>query len=123
VDGNLFVDCHAGISFSRWGAKRWLESVQRFASQAAEPLYASRYPDLAGLKEGMDVNLLTRNLFVRCGSVFLRDGGVERTALNALADGAVTAQTASSNDPQLQRTLFEPIPLDEIGPYNDSFGR
>ncbi len=52
VDGNLFVDCHAGISFSRWGAKRWLESIQRFVSQASEPPYASRYPDLAGLKEG-----------------------------------------------------------------------
>lgn len=123
VDGNLFVDCHAGISFSRWGAKRWLESTQRFLSQAGEPLYLSRYPDLAGLKEGVDVNLITRNLFARCGNVFVRDGGVERTALNAVADGAVTADTASSNDPQIQRMLFELIPLDEIGPYNDSFGR
>ncbi|MCX5646384.1 MAG: right-handed parallel beta-helix repeat-containing protein [Phycisphaerae bacterium] len=123
VDGNLFADCRAGISFSRWGAKRWLESVQRFVPQAGEAPYSSRYPDLASLKEGADVNLITRNLFARCGSVFVRDGGVERTALNAVTDVTVTAQIASSNDPQLKRMLFEAIPLDEIGPYNDSFGR
>jgi hypothetical protein len=123
VDGNLFVDCRAGISFSRWGAKRWLESIQRFLPQAGEASYSSRYPDLAGLKEGADVNLITRNLFARCGNVFLRDGGVERTALNAVTDGATTAQIASSNDPQLKSVLFEPIPTGEMGPYDDSFGR
>jgi hypothetical protein len=123
VDGNLFADCHAGVSFSRWGPKRWLESIQRFASQAGEPTYASRYPDLAGLKEGADVNFLTRNLFVRCASVFLRDGGVERTALNAVADAAATTQIASGDNPQLKRMLFEPIPVGEMGPYDDSFGR
>jgi hypothetical protein len=123
VDGNFFVDCHAGVSFSRWGGKRWLESIQRFVSQASEPLYAKRYPDLAGLKEGVDVNFLTRNLFVRCGGVFLRDGGVERTALNAVANAIVTTQIASSDDPQLKRTLFEPIPVGEMGPYESTFGR
>jgi hypothetical protein len=123
VDGNFFVDCHAGVSFSRWGGKRWLESIQRFVSQASEPLYAQRYPDLAGLKEGVDVNFLTRNLFVRCGGVFLRDGGVERTALNAVANAIVTTQIASSDDPQLKRTLFEPIPVGEMGPYESTFGR
>lgn len=123
VDGNLFVDCHAGVSFSRWGPKRWLESIQRFVSQAGEPLYLSRYPELAGLKEGVDVNVITRNLFALSGSVFLRDGGVERTALNAVTDGTATAQIASSNEPQFKRMLFEPIPVGEMGPYNDSFGR
>ena len=27
VDNNLFVDCFAGLSFSRWGEKRWRESI------------------------------------------------------------------------------------------------
>lgn len=123
VDGNLFLNCHAGISFSRWGAKRWLESIQRFVSQASQAPYTSRYPDLAGFKEGADVNLIARNLFVQCKSVFLRDGGVERAALNAIADTNVATQIAVSNDPQLTRILFEPIPVGEMGPYDDSFGR
>lgn len=123
VDGNLFLDCHAGISFSRWGPKRWLESIQRFVPQAGEPLYTSRYPDVAGLKEGVDVNFITRNLFLGGGSAFLRDGGVERAALNAVADASMTMPSVLSNDPPLKRLLFEPIPVGAMGPYEDSFGR
>jgi hypothetical protein len=121
VDGNLFLDCQAGISFSRWGSKRWLESIQRFLPQAGQEPYASRYPALAGLKTDPDIDLVTRNLFVRCGGVFLRDGGVEQTALNAATDQPVTTQAVSlegfSSDPPLKQMLFEPIPLEEMGPY------
>ena len=63
VDGNFFLDCHAGISFSGWGQKRWLESIQRFLQQASQPPYSNRYPDLAGLKDDADVNIISRNLF------------------------------------------------------------
>ncbi len=122
VDGNLFMDCHAGVSFSRWGPKRWLESIQRFLSQAGQDPYASRYPDLAGLKADPDVNFISRNLFVRCPSVFLRDGGVEQTALNAVEDRsfdlqAVSQERLARDDRSLGSLLFEPIPLEEMGPY------
>jgi hypothetical protein len=121
VDGNLFLDCQAGISFSRWGVKRWLESIQRFLPQAAREPYASRYPALADLKIDPDINMLSRNLFVRCGSVFLRDGGVEQTALNTATDRPVAAQVVSagsfSSDPQFRQALLGPIPLEEMGPY------
>jgi hypothetical protein len=49
IDGNLFIDCFAGISFSRWGQKRWLESIQRFVQQAGQPPYSSRYPEQADI--------------------------------------------------------------------------
>jgi hypothetical protein len=122
VDGNLFIDCHAGISFSRWGEKRWLDSIERFHKQASEPLYSTRYPELAGLKVDADINFISRNLFVRCGGVFLRDGGVEQMALNAVTGRPFEPQAASDeksirNDPQLKELLFEPIPIEEIGPY------
>jgi len=122
VDGNLFLDCYAGVSFSRWGPKRWLESIQRFLQQAGQNPYASRYPELAALKEDADVNIISRNLFARCGSVFLRDGGVEQTALNVATDRSITPQMVSAgtlinNDSQLKEMLLEPIPLEEIGPY------
>ncbi|MFH1498192.1 MAG: right-handed parallel beta-helix repeat-containing protein [Verrucomicrobiota bacterium] len=122
VDGNLFIDCHAGISFSRWGEKRWLDSVERFHKQAGEPPYSTRYPELAGLRADADINFISRNLFARCGSVFLRDGGVELPALNAATGRVFEPQAASDeesirSDPQLRELLFEPIPIEEIGPY------
>ncbi len=122
VEGNLFVDCLAGLTFSRWGESRWLEAIERFLPQAAEPAYASRYPELADLKGDANVNMIGRNLFARCESVFQRDGGVQVAALNAVADGALAQQIASgvtlSADSSLLRSiLFEPIPVDEIGPY------
>ena len=118
VDGNVFVDCFAGISFSRWGEKRWLESIERFLPQAAEAPYATRYPDLANMKTGADVNLIARNLFAHCGGTFLRDGGQQKSALNAVTDRALDARDACRELP-----LASPIPLDEIGPYEHPWRR
>jgi hypothetical protein len=123
VEGNLFVDCLAGLTFSRWGQSRWLEAVERFLPQAGESAYASRYPELADLKSDADVNRIARNLFVRCeGGVLQRDGGIQVTALNAIADGALADQIVSGGKAPatsglLRSVLFEPIPVDEIGPY------
>jgi len=118
VDGNVFVDCFAGISFSRWGEKRWLESIERFLPQAAEAPYATRYPDLANMKTGADVNLIARNLFAHCGGTFLRDGGQQKSALNAVTDRSLDARDACRELP-----LASPIPLDEIGPYEHPWRR
>ncbi len=118
VDGNLFVDCHAGLSFSRWGEKRWLESIQRFLPQAGEAPYASRYPDLAGLKSSPDVSFISRNLFIRCGSVFLRDGGIQQTVLNASPERVLDPQGhLIYESAPLRQILSERIPREEMGPY------
>jgi hypothetical protein len=123
VEGNLFIDCLAGLSFSRWNEKRWLESIERFLPQASKVPYANRYPELASLKTNPNVNLICRNVFAGCDSTFLRDGKVQKVALNG-----VTSQTQEIPDTGSGRSfaadvalfkslLFEPIPLDEIGPY------
>jgi hypothetical protein len=122
VDGNLFLDCRAGISFSRWGRKRWLESIERFLQQAGQPPYSSRYPELARLAEDADVNIISRNLFAHCESVLLRDGGVQQTALNAVSSRSAELETALEgrfvgDDSQLRQMLFETIPLEQMGPY------
>jgi hypothetical protein len=123
VDGNLFLDCFAGVSFSRWGEKRWLESIAQFLSQAAAPPYATHYPELTTLKTGADVNDLSRNVFVRCGRTFLRDGGIPRAALNGVMSAGLEAEIAADpealrNEAKFRRLLFDPIPLAEIGPYD-----
>ena len=123
VDNNLFIDCYAGLSFSRWGEQRWREGIARFLPEATASPYATRYPDLAQLANGADINWVTRNVFVRCGSVFLRDGGIQRAALNASLDGpfderGIATAAAIARDRRWDALLTAPIPLDEIGPYD-----
>ena len=123
VDGNLFLDCFAGVSFSRWGEKRWLEAIAGFVPQAEQPPYTTRYPQLATLRTGADINDLSRNLYIRCGKTYLRDGGLPRSALNGVdtSDLAIESLESSDkgrNDPRLRSRLFEPIPVSEIGPYD-----
>jgi hypothetical protein len=55
--------------------------------------------------------------------VFLRDGGIQRAALNASIDGpfdvhAMADAEAIARDRRLAVILAAPIPLDEIGPYD-----
>lgn len=122
VDGNLFTDCFAGISFSRWDEKRWREAIRRFLPQARSVPYAKRYPDLAHLEENWNINQISRNVFAHCQSVFLRDGGVEQTALNLVlkpaVDPAILANPMTLNeDSELRQLLLEPIPVSEMGLY------
>ncbi len=119
VDGNMFIDCFAGLSFSRWDEPRWLQSITPFLQQASREPYASRYPDLGRLKTEPNVNFISRNLFIGCKNVFLRDGGVEKSVLNLVADDSVRPE--SLWDGSLKKTaasiLLDPIPFKEIGPY------
>jgi len=126
VDGNLFINCPAGISFSRWNEKRWLESINRFLSQAGKPPYSIRYPELSDLKSNANVNIICRDIFAQCDSIFLRNGQIQKTALNAVTDQSLEKVLASyasiSMDKEVlpRPLLFEPIPLDEIGPYESN---
>ena len=125
VEGNLFIDCLAGISFSRWNEKRWLESIERFLPQASKVPYESQYPGLANLETNPNVNLICRNVFAGCDTTFLRDGQVQKTALNAVTDLLLGTQMAPGrpfpgNSALLKPLLFEPIPLGEIGPYESN---
>jgi len=122
IDGNVFLDCFAGVSFSRWGEKRWLEAIARFMPQAEDPAHVARYPELARIQSGSDVNIVSRNVFVRCGKVFLRDGGTQQTVLNASSDQSLGLEDVSSDGAgarasALRALLFDPIPVSRMGPY------
>lgn len=122
VDNNLFIDCFAGVSFSSWGRDRWLESIARFRSDATKEPLASRYPDLARLDENPDENWITRNVFVRCNALLLRNGGQQRTALNSVLAGAFDSRVMHSaatisRDQQVRSIAAAAIPGDEMGQY------
>jgi parallel beta-helix repeat protein len=120
VDANVFIDCFAGLSFSRWGSARWQNAVEPFLKQAATEPYPTRYPGVAQLQSGNDVNYLCRNLLVNCPQACLRDGGVECSVLNRVAESAISLDALSSDtagDRRLRELLFPSIPVQEIGPY------
>jgi len=125
VEGNLFTDCLAGLSFSRWSEKRWLESIERFLPQANKPPYLNRYPELADLKVNADVNFICRNIIARCYNTFLRDGQIQKTALNAVTNQPLEdvevkiapGRRSLGNVELFKQLLFEPIPINEMGLY------
>jgi hypothetical protein len=121
IDGNVFVDCHAAVSFSRWDGPRWLEGVEPFLAQAGSTPYATRYPDLARLKSEPNINFISRNLLYGCRGVFLRDGGVEKSALIMVSADSTPAGLLSEGTlpaPAQRGTLLERIPVAEMGPYD-----
>ena len=135
ADNNLFVDCKYAFSFSAWGQKTWESRLAGEGIRAAishggvditQPPHATRYPDLARLKENPDRNFIWRNLAVNCGRFSVRDGGRNSMMDNqVLPAGPGFADPAEGgfrlkDDPQIyDRFPFRPIPFDEIGLYAD----
>lgn len=74
VEGNLFVDTAAAVSFTPWGEKRWREFVAKALDAPAvdRDLYLKRYPALTALPEGHDANTIRSNVALRCEKLFLR---------------------------------------------------
>jgi len=99
VDGNLFLDCAAAISFSPWGEGRWKEYVREALAKPAidRDLYLKRYPTLARLSERNDANHVWRNVAERCGRRDRVDRSRVRT-YNAVHD--TPDQTSSVEGPR-----------------------
>ena len=76
IFANVCEDCAIAVSFDPWeeGRRRDKLDEQEFrekcAGRADNPAWLERYPDLAFLRMGPDVNLVAGNLFVRCGRHF-----------------------------------------------------
>lgn len=119
LDGNVFIDCYAGVSFTGWDKARWEQVIAPFLAQAAQEPYATRYPVLASLKSEPNANFICRNAFFGCKKTFLRDSGANRacllvTSADPAPDGLFHGRL---EDSRLRRALIDPIPVSEIGPY------
>ncbi|MHC1768414.1 MAG: right-handed parallel beta-helix repeat-containing protein [Verrucomicrobiia bacterium] len=119
VDGNVFIDCHAGVSFTPWDKARWEKSTESFAEQAGREPYSTRYPALAHLKTEPNVNFISRNVLFGCKNVFLRDNGLNRSFLlvNSIEPTPEGLLAGDFQDPRLRRGLIDPIPMSEMGRY------
>jgi hypothetical protein len=132
IDGNLFVDCSAAISFSPWGQQRWQTFTAKSldAGDVDRALYLARYPELARLADDHDVNAVSRNLVYDCGEFLRRDRGQTQAVGNHVTDENPGFIDAGAGDirmnprlPAFERAGQATIPLDEIGPYRDEFRR
>jgi len=100
--------------------------VQHLCGDIWSPGLVGGLSDLVGLPRALFVvpvfGLLAGVFFLLASRTYLRDGGVPRTTLSTVVAGdfevsRVTDPAALRSDPALRSTLFEPIPLNEIGPY------
>ncbi len=76
VYGNVFEDCARGVSFGGWDRERWLKALDsdeiapKLRGRVDNPAWLERYPELARLREDLNVNEVHDNLFLRCPQTF-----------------------------------------------------
>ncbi len=133
VDNNLFVDCRFAISLSQWSDKRWYEfldsdNIKGFMDDVKinEPPYCERYPELAHLRDNPSVNHIWRNLAVDSVKFVVRER-VKQDKLDNTStriDPGFLDLTSGdfgweANAIGLRSSSFRPIPIEEIGLYED----
>lgn len=121
IDNNVFVGCRYGVSFSAWAQNRWEEYLNR--PQVKKLLfsdvnirlqpYSTRYPELADLGGKANINSLWRNVFV----------GSEQALYRAPKGTDAWDNQVFAEMPDLEgvaaQSPFRPLPLAEIGLYDD----
>ena len=127
IEGNIFSDCHAAISQSSWGDKRWeatliekdhpVSIALKFYNWQSE-LWQKRYPSLKHLTEGgTDRNYAVDNLLINGQSLFLR-----KSPKFLSFDNNMITQRQVLNRPSDYKKYLAPwqsFPLDKIGPYQN----
>ena len=128
IAANLFVDNAAAVSFTPWGEKRWREFVAKALDAPAvdRELYLARYPALAQLAEGHDVNAIQGNVALRCGPLFLRaPAGTEARHNREYPQGAELPEGPDGrlvwSADAAERLGVAHIPFLEIGLYADAW--
>jgi hypothetical protein len=132
IDNNIFADCKQGVS-GGWvpGNEAWrvIREGRAPADFYRDALYLSRYPGIACMLDEPGINNIWRNVFYRCGRTITRSANLFDLFENAVcADtdpGFVNAAAGDftlTPDAALFETVgFKPIPLDEIGLYDDAY--
>jgi hypothetical protein len=128
VEGNLFVDNAAAVSFTPWGEKRWREFVAKALEAPAvdRDLYLKTYPALAKLAEGHDLNTVRSNVALRCGKLFLRaPSGTIAEGNREFPQGAEFGEGPDGrlvwSEAEAEKLGVGHIPFAKIGLYTDAW--
>jgi len=128
VENNLFYNCLAAVSFSRWGENRWHKELDTLAIRKKiyedvdirSPQYLQKYPELKTIRENADVNTVKNNLIVDGKNQFLRN----KMGIQVLVDNKVIESEGKSveqccESEFLAKYGLKPIPFQQIGPKNN----
>ena len=114
IENNLLCGWR-GVSINAWPQKRWEKYMAnprvREEMDAVTPLYSTRYPGFAGLREMKFVNRLYRNVQIGTGRFMAHLGGLTDLKCNFAYRETPSEETLNANP------LWEPLPPESaLGP-------
>jgi Right handed beta helix region len=124
IEGNIFADCHAAISQSAWGDKRWQEAINSPEHPMYKAIHATgwqseswllRYPALKNLLTDPDINFASDNLVINAETFILRKSKKFEVLNNELIKAE--KHPAVSVDFKGFLVPWHSIPVERIGPY------
>jgi hypothetical protein len=125
IEGNIFSDCHAAISQSAWGDKRWESTLTEKEHPVSialnyydwqSDLWQNRYPALKNLTTGgTDRNYAVDNLLINGKSFFLRTS----PKFQSLNNSMITKKQVLTRPTDFKKYVgpWQSLPLDKIGHY------
>jgi len=124
IENNVFYDCPFAVSYSPWGEKRWLQSLDSEVIQKKiysdvdinSEIYLEKYPELKDIRLNADVNSVTDNLMISCKQMFrnLKDNQIVRNNTELEANGKPIEAFCTKEE--LFKYGLQPIPVEKIGP-------
>ncbi len=124
LEGNIFADCHAAISQSAWGDKRWKESMDSPEHPMFKAMHSTdwqseywlkRYPALQKLVIDPDINFASDNLIFNAETFILRKSKKFEVFNNELLK--TKNHPVSAKDFKSYCVPWHTIPVERIGPY------
>jgi hypothetical protein len=133
IDNNIFAQCEKGITGNYDAKNEQWKGLGRHPAFIPSELYLKRYPGLLRLQEPPALNSAWRNVFWKCGPLFTTYDVPSADKFDLLANAEYAAAdpgfvAAAKGDFRLKpdaevfrRIGFRPIPVDEIGLYQDEY--
>jgi len=136
IDNNIFAVCEKGITGGYNSKNKVWENLAAGHNPNAflmTDLYLSRYPDLKHVLVQPGLNHVWRTVFWNCGPTFSTYGKKTIDAFDIMEIGEYSNEDpgfidAAEGDfrlkpdaPLFERVGFRPIPVEEIGLYNDEY--
>ncbi|MCK3684723.1 right-handed parallel beta-helix repeat-containing protein [Maribellus sp. YY47] len=129
VENNLFYNCDAAVSFTKWSEERWLQELEKPAMKKKlyedvninSALYQIRYPELKNMRTGINVNTVKNNLLVDGNTFFIRgeENQVRENSRMVSSNGKAVEEFCSAEI--MKEFGMQPIPVREIGPKNNKW--
>ena len=129
VENNLFFNCLAAVSFSPWGEKRWLETLEYPVIQKKiyedvdirSDLYQNKYPELENIRLNADLNTIKNNLIVGSEKILLRDNKKQVNVNNTSIESDKEGVKYFYSPAVLKKYGLQSIPFEKIGPQNNKW--